>query len=113
MMGQEGESLTLVGAVVRSLDSARRGPEGVTLPVAIQWTDANGQWRALLPALQKASAQLYVRGEHAPARRTAPAIALRCTVDCDLPNVSPQPGAAPILGMIARPLTACDRRKGR
>lgn len=112
MMGQQGQSLVLVDAVLGSLDSARRGPEGVTRPVAVHWTDADGQWRALLPALQKASAQLYVRGEHAPARPTAPAIALKCTVDCDLPNVSSQPGAVPILGMIAKPLAARDRRKG-
>ncbi|MEW5880429.1 MAG: BREX-1 system phosphatase PglZ type B [Pseudomonadota bacterium] len=91
------QTSTLLEALTESLTAATRSPEGVADPVALLWTDADGQWRPLLPALQKACAHLYALGEYAPAQRTGPAIWLKCIVDRTLPDVSPPPGTVPIL----------------
>jgi len=88
---------SLGDALLASLAAATRSPEGVADPVALLWTDADGQWRPLFPALQKACAHLYVLGDYAPAQRTGPAIWLKCVVDRTLPQVAPPAGTVPIL----------------
>lgn len=88
---------TLLDALTTSLTAATRSPDGVAEPVALLWTDADGQWRPLLPALQKALTHLYVLGDYAPQARTGPAIWLKCIVDRTLPDVSPPPRTVPIL----------------
>lgn len=88
---------TLLDALTASLAAATRSPEGVADPVAVLWTDADGQWRPLLAALQKVCAYLYVLGDYDPANRTGPAIWLKCIVDRTLPEVSPPAGTVPIL----------------
>lgn len=88
---------TLLDEVIASHKRALRSPEGVADPVALLWTDADGQWRPLVPALQKACAHLYVLGDYAPAQRTGPAIWLKCVVDRTLPEVAPPVGTIPIL----------------
>jgi hypothetical protein len=90
-------SATLLEAISASLAAATRSPEGVADPVALLWTDADGQWRPLLPALQNACAHLYVLGDYAPGARTGPAIWLKCVVDRTLPDVCPPSGTVPIL----------------
>ena len=87
----------MLDALSASLAAATRSPEGVADPVALLWTDADGQWRPLLSALQKACAHLYVLGDYAPAQRTGPAIWLKCVVDRTLPDLAPPPGTVPIL----------------
>jgi len=87
----------LLDALSASLAAATRSPEGVADPVALLWTDADGQWRPLLSALQKACAHLYVLGAYAPAQRIGPAIWLKCVVDRTLPDLAPPPGTVPIL----------------
>jgi len=91
------ECRTLLDALLASLAAAMRSPEGVADPVALLWTDADGQWRPLLPALQKACAHLYVLGDYAPTQRAGPAIWLKCVVDRTLPDLAPPPGTVPIL----------------
>lgn len=91
------ETRSLLDALLASLAVATRSPEGVADPVALVWTDADGQWRPLLAALQKACAQLYVLGDYDPAHRTGPAIWLKCIVDRTLAQVSPPAGTVPIL----------------
>jgi hypothetical protein len=88
---------TLQDTLTASLAAATRSPEGVADPVALLWTDADGQWRPLLPSLQKACGQLYVLGDYDPDHRTGPAIWLKCIVDRTLAGVSPPVGAVPIL----------------
>ncbi len=88
---------SLLDMLTASLAAATRSPEGVAGPVALLWTDADGQWRPLLPALQKACPHLYFLGDYAPAQRTGPAIWLKCVVDRTLPDISPPPGTVPIL----------------
>lgn len=88
---------TLLDAISASLAAATRSPEGVADPVALLWTDADGQWRPLLGGLQKACAHLYVLGDYDPVHRTGPVIWLKCVVDRTLPELSPPAGTVPIL----------------
>jgi hypothetical protein len=91
------DAQTLLDALVASLAAAMRSPEGVAEPVALLWTDADGQWRPLVPALQKACAHFYVFGVYDAAQRTGPAIWIKCVVDRTLPDLAPPPGTVPIL----------------
>lgn len=91
------EARTLLDALTTSLAAATRSPEGVADPVALLWTDADGQWRPLLLALRQANAHLYVLGDYDPRQRTGPAIWLKCIVDRTLAEVSPPAGTVPIL----------------
>lgn len=87
----------LLEAVVASLEAALRSADGVAPPVAVLWTDADGQWRPLIPILRDALPQLYTLGSYHPATRTGPVIWLKCIVDRTLPDVSPPEGEVPIL----------------
>src|SRR5260370_1444148 len=55
-------SHTLVEVLQASFAGSLRPPDGVADPVALLWTDADGQWRPLVPTLLKAVPQLYVLG---------------------------------------------------
>lgn len=88
---------TLADAIKGSFAAALRTPDGVSTPVALLWTDADGQWKPLLPALQKVLPQLYLLGPYAPDERQGPVIWLKCIVDRTLPDVAPEEGVVPIL----------------
>lgn len=88
---------TLLDALQASMASALRAPDGVAEPAALLWTDADGQWRPLIPTLSKVIPQLYVLGPYAPDDRQGPVIWLKCIVERTLPDVSPAPGVIPIL----------------
>jgi hypothetical protein len=88
---------TLLGALHASLAAMDRAADGVATPVAVLWTDADGQWRPLIPSLTKLVAQFYVLGPYAPAEKQGPVIWLKCIVDRSLPAISPAPGVVPIL----------------
>ena len=87
----------LLEALRDSLEAASRSPEGVADPVAILWTDAEGQWRGLIPPLRAVLPQLYALGPYDPSARTGPAIWLKCVVDRSIPEVAPPSGTVPIL----------------
>ena len=87
----------LIDAMKASFAAALRTPDGVGAPIALLWTDADGQWKPLLPALQKTLSELYVLGAYAPDERQGPVIWLKCIVDRTLPDVAPGEGVAPIL----------------
>ncbi len=57
-MSARSGSATLLDAIYASLTLATRSPEGVADPVALLWPDADGQWRPMLAALQKAGPHL-------------------------------------------------------
>jgi hypothetical protein len=88
---------TLLDALQVSFSAGLRSPDGVIEPVALLWTDADGQWRPLIPTLQKVVPQLYVLGPYAPDARQGPVIWLKCIVERTLPDVSPAPSVVPIL----------------
>lgn len=91
------EKVTLINEMQKSFYSALRTPEGVAPPVALLWTDADGQWQPLIPALQAAIPELFQLGDYAPQRRQGPAIWLRCVVDRVLPEILPPDNIVPIL----------------
>lgn len=88
---------TLIDALQASFEGGLRSPDGVAAPVALLWTDADGQWRPLVSALMKAAPQLYALGPYVPRDRQGPVIWLKCVVERTLPDVSPPPGIIPIL----------------
>lgn len=88
---------TLVDAVKVSVEASLRVPEGVAAPVALLWTDADGQWRPIVHELQVALPQLFALGEYDLEKRTGPVIWLRCIVDRTLPDMAPPEGVTPIL----------------
>ena len=96
-MGKLETQMTLLDTLKASMDEALRVPEGVSDPVALLWTDADGQWRSLVSALQKTLPHLYVLGDYKPEAHTGPVIWLRCIVDRALPEMALPEGVTPIL----------------
>ncbi len=88
---------TLIEALHVSLTAAIRTPDGVEEPVALLWTDADGQWKPLLSALHKALPQLFSLGPYMPEERQGPVIWLKCIVDRTLKDDAPEEGVIPIL----------------
>jgi hypothetical protein len=96
-MSSQPAALTLLEALQRSLASATRSPEGVSEPTALIWTDSDGQWRPMLPALRAVLPYLYNLGAYGPKSHSGPAIWLKCVVERALPDVAPPTGVVPIL----------------
>lgn len=90
------KSQTLVEALQASFAASLRTPEGVAEPAVLIWTDTDGQWQGLLPALSTVVPHLYVLGQYNPASRTGPVIWLKCVLERTLPEVSPPEGVIPI-----------------
>lgn len=88
---------TLLEALKNSFAASLRVPEGVAPPAALLWTDADGQWQPLIPALKAAVPELYMLGTYKPEEHTGPVIWLRCIVDRSVPEGSPPAGTTPIL----------------
>ena len=61
---------TLAEALWNSLSAAATSPEGVVAPVAILWTDPDGQWRPLVEEIRPSLPELYSLGDYA--RTSAP-----------------------------------------
>ena len=91
------EPATLIDAIRASLAASLATPDGMAPPVALLWTDPDGQWQPLLPALLPALPQLHVLGDYAPAQRRGPVIWLRCVVEGALPGAAMAAATPPIL----------------
>ena len=86
----------LLEALRDSFSAWVRPPEGWSAPVALLWTDAEGEWLPALPALRAVFPWVYTLGRYDPATHTGPAIWLKCIVDRTLPE-APPPGETPVL----------------
>ena len=72
---------TLLAAVEASLLAATRHHAGVEAPpAAVLWTDADGQWQPVVKKLQERLPQLVAHGAYDAAKRTGPAVWLKCIV---------------------------------
>jgi hypothetical protein len=72
---------TLLQAVEASLLAATRHHAGVEeRPAAVLWTDADGQWQPVVKKLQERLPQLVMHGTYDAAKRTGPAVWLKCIV---------------------------------
>ena len=87
---------TLIDAIQQSMTASLKTPDGVAPPCALLWTDADGQWKSLLPTLQQTMPHLYQLGPYEPDERRGPVIWLKCIVDRTLPDVAPEEGVVPI-----------------
>ncbi|MEJ7670895.1 MAG: BREX-1 system phosphatase PglZ type B [Casimicrobiaceae bacterium] len=96
-MSTQTSPQTLLDALQLSFAVALRSPEGVAEPIALLWTDADGQWRPLVPVLRNLLPQIYVLGNYDSANHVGPAIWLKCIVDRTLTEVVPPAGTVPIL----------------
>lgn len=101
----------LLDQLEKSFLHALRSGEGEAAPAALLWADADRQWAALVARLQTALPHLFVLGTYDAAKRTGPAIWLRCVVDRVLEDVALEPGVVPILylpGVARQSLRAGD-----
>ena len=78
--------MRLLECLLASLRVALKAPEGTSAPVAVLWTDADGQWLPLIPQLRAVLPTLHTLGAYEPAVRTGPAIWLKCIVDRTVPE---------------------------
>ena len=82
---------TLLQAVEASLLAASRHHPGVEeKPAEVLWTDADGQWQPVVKKLQERLPQLVVHGAYDAAKRTGPAVWLKCIVAGTIP-LEPSP----------------------
>jgi hypothetical protein len=88
--------MKLIDRLIASFRAVMLAPDGVASPVAILWTDADGQWLPMLPALRATFPSVYALGRYEAATRTGPAIWLRCIVDHTVPEAPPS-GEIPVL----------------
>ena len=98
MAARDGATSTVVERLKASLESASaHNPNDAEKPAAILWTDPDGQWLPIVPALRRLMPQLLTLGEYAPDDRTGPSIWLRCVVDgaLDAPTIAAD--ASPVL----------------
>lgn len=76
------QATSLLEAVSISLSQAGRyNPGDVTAPVAVLWTDADGQWLPLVAQLRGLMPHLLTLGEYDPETRTGPSIWLKCVIE--------------------------------
>lgn len=87
---------SLLEAITESFRVALRPSSNEATPVALLWTDADGQWLPLLPSLRTILPSLYTLGRLDREMRTGPAIWLKCIVGRTLPE-APPPGEIPVL----------------
>lgn len=102
-------TITLLDALRESLKRSLRSPEGSADAVALLWTDAEGQWRSLIPKLRLELPQLYSLGRFDRPSRSGPVIWLKCVVERAVPEDAPPQGTVPILylpGVIRQELRA-------
>lgn len=88
---------SLIEAMERSLAASLASPDGTAAPAALLWTDPDGHWQPLIPALAAALPQLYTLGDYAPEQRRGPVIWLKCVIDADLPGIAAHGDRPPIL----------------
>lgn len=96
---------TLLEAVRTSLAHASRyNPGDVVAPVAVLWTDADGQWRPLVEQLRAIMPELLTLGEFNAATRTGPTIWLRTVIEPmvradKFPDLAWPDGTVPVIYM--------------
>ena len=82
------ESLTRAGCYDR---------DDMVAPVAVLWTDADGQWGPLAAQLRLSMPEFLTFGDYHPEKRIGPAIWLRCAIEGVLPEVELPKNKVPII----------------
>src|SRR5262249_34911156 len=66
-------------------------------PAAVLWPDEKREWERLVPRLRALLPHFLVFGPYDPAKRTGPAIWLRCVLAGKVPEATWPPGTVPII----------------
>ena len=88
---------TVLDRIIEHLRARNAPLDGQTRPAAILWTDPKREWAPLVDPLLQRVEEYLVLGDYAPARRTGPAVWLRCVVDGTLAEPALPAGRPPIL----------------
>jgi hypothetical protein len=78
-------------------DAAVHNPDVQAAPRCVLWPDGDRQWEPIITRLRAELPQLFVLGDYDPAKRTGPAVWLRCVIAKRVPDVELPAGATPIL----------------
>lgn len=78
-------------------DAAVHNPDVQAAPRCVLWPDGDHQWEPIMPRLRAELPQLFVLGDYDPAKRTGPAVWLRCVIANKAPQVEFPAGTTPIL----------------
>ena len=88
---------TLLAALSNKLRGCNVHGDAEEPPIAILWTDPNGDWKPLIPQLRQQLPELIRLGDYAPEQGQGPALWLRCIVDRSLPASEAAAGQVPVL----------------
>ena len=88
---------TVLDRLLASLRAKAAPLDGETRPAAVLWTDPREEWRPLVDLLLQSVDECVVLGDYAPARRTGPAVWVRCVVDRTLDEPALPDGRPPIV----------------
>ena len=88
---------TVLDRLLASLRARAAPLDGETRPAAVLWTDPREEWRPLVDLLLQSVEECVVLGDYAPARRTGPAVWVRCVVDRTLDEPALPDGRPPIV----------------
>lgn len=72
---------TVLDRLIEQLRARDVPLDGQSPPAAILWTDPKREWAPLVDPLLQRVEEYLILGDYAPARRTGPAVWLRCVVD--------------------------------
>lgn len=97
---------TLLEALELSRDGAARHAPGEVPPIAILWTDADGEWLPLIPLLRERWPGLLTFGDFDAAKLQGPAIWLRCVIERALPEFALPEGVTPVIYLPNIPRTS-------
>ena len=78
-------------------DAAVHNPDVQVAPQCILWPDGDRQWEAAATRLQAELPEMFILGDYDVAKKTGPAIWLRCVIAGKAPNVELPNGSTPIL----------------
>ena len=88
---------TVLDRLLASVRAKAAPLDGETRPAAVLWTDPREEWRPLVDLLLQSVEECVVLGDYAPARRTGPAVWVRCVVDRTLDEPALPDGRPPIV----------------
>ncbi len=88
---------TVLDRLLASLRAKAAPLDGETRPAAVLWTDPREEWRPLVDLLLQSVDECVVLGDYARARRTGPAVWVRCVVDRTLDEPALPDGRPPIV----------------
>jgi hypothetical protein len=79
---------SVLSLVAKAIEHAAAGNAQTAAPAAaVLWPDKDGVWSAVLPKLTKEMPELFTFGTYDPARRSGPAIWLKCAIAGTLEDV--------------------------